>query len=239
MTDDEPRAPGRPDLGGLGRVADDGPLTARSLVASIGGVRGIVETIVPTLLFVVLFQIAAIRLAPAAVPREVLALCVGVPLAAAVVFLVVRLVRHEPVGSAAGGLVVLGVSAVLALVTGNPNDNYLPGLIQNAAYGSVLLVSVLVRRPLIGVLVAFLMNDAKTWRLHAARRRVGLVTTLLWVALFTVRLLVEVPLYLAGDQTVALGIARIALGVPPYAIVLVVTVALARAVYRDRVPATG
>jgi hypothetical protein len=56
--------------------------------------------------------------------------------------------------------------------------------------------------------------------------------SLLWVALFAVRLVVELPLFLAGNKVVELGIARIVLGLPLYSIVLVVTVLVVQALRR-------
>ena len=41
--------------------------------------------------------------------------------------------------------------------------------------------------------------------------------TLLWVGMFSARLLVQLPLYLAG-AVVALGVARTAMGIPVFAL---------------------
>jgi hypothetical protein len=56
------------------------------------------------------------------------------------------------------------------------------------------------------------------------------IATWLWVGLFAVRLLVEVPLYLAR-QTEWLAGTKLLLGVPLYAAMLWVTWLLVRAVY--------
>jgi hypothetical protein len=129
------------------------------------------------------------------------------------------------------------VSAALVLVTGDANTNYLPGFVINVVYGLVFLVSVLVRRPLVGVVTGLLVSDSG-WRRDRAFRRAATWLSLLWVLLFAVRLAVEVPLYLAAqasgraEDTVALGIARIVLGLPLYSVVLVVTVLVVQALRR-------
>ncbi|MDH2442324.1 DUF3159 domain-containing protein [Amnibacterium sp. CER49] len=218
---------------GLARAASAEQMSLRGLVAAIGGPLAIVESVLPALVFVVAYQTAALLAAPAQVPRSALVPCVVAPLVLAALFLAWRLVRRQRVMAAVGGAVAAAASAVLALVTGDANENFVPGLITNAAYAAVILLTLLVRRPLIGLAVGVLVSDPR-WRDDLAKRRAFTWLTLLWLALFAVRLVVEVPLYLAGDQVVALGIARIALGLPLYAPVLLLTVLVVQALYRGR-----
>jgi hypothetical protein len=197
-------------------------LTARSLIASMGGGLGICEGVLPSLVFLVVFQVAS-ALVPAVVGS----------LALSALFLAWRLARRQNVTSAVGGALGAGLSAVLALVTAQSRNFFVLGLLTNAVYGSVLLVSVLVRRPLIGVAASFLLGEQGTWRTDPVKRRLGTWLTLLWVGLFAVRLVVELPFYFAG-RTAELGVARLVLGVPLYAPVLVLTVLAVQAVYRGR-----
>jgi hypothetical protein len=166
------------------------------------------------------------------VERPALVPIVLVPLVCSALLFVYRLLRRQSARTAIGGAIVVGVSAVLVLGTGDANTNYLPGFVINTVYGLAFLVSLLVGRPLIGVAVGVLMGD-RDWRDEPVKRRLFARLTALWVALFVVRLAVELPLFLAGDQIVALGIARIVLGLPLYAIVLVLTVLGVQAVHRD------
>jgi hypothetical protein len=221
---DEPRP-------GLGRAADDSPLTGRGVVEAIGGPLGIVESVLPPLVFVVYYQVVAIRQAPVPVERPALIPIVVVPLVLAALFVLVRVLRRQRPGGAISGAALVAVSAVLVLVTGDANTNYLPGFFINAAYGLAFLVSVLVRRPLVGVVAGLLTSDAG-WGTSASLRRAASWLSLLWVLLFAIRLAVELPLYLAGHKVVELGIARIALGLPLYSIVLVVTVLAVQALRR-------
>jgi hypothetical protein len=144
-----------------------------------------------------------------------------------------RLLRRQRPGGAISGAVLVAVSAVLVLVTGDANANYLPGFFINGAYGLAFLVSVLVGRPLVGVVTGLLTSDSG-WSGDRSFRRAATWLSLLWVLLFAVRLVVELPLYLAGNRVVELGIARIVLGLPLYSIVLVVTVLVVQALRRSR-----
>jgi hypothetical protein len=234
MTNRAGRSPARRDREavGLAMAARADALTFRSLISGIGGVLGILEAVLPPLAFLVAYQMLALQAAPRPVSRAALTACVVAPLVLAVLFVIWRIVKRQRLGAAIGGLLATGLSAVLALTSGNANDNFVPGLWINAGYGAVFLVTVLVGYPIIGVAVSLLMNDQRTWRSDPVKRRLFTWLTLLWVALFAVRLLVELPLYLAGNQVVALGVARIALGLPLYAPVLVLTVLGVQAVYR-------
>ncbi len=221
----------QPPATGLARAARADPLTFRGLVAAIGGVLGVVEAVLPSLVFIVAYQVVALQAAPGPVPRDALLPVVLPPVALAAVFVVIRLARRQRVLTAVGGGLGAVLSAVLALVTGDANENFLPGLLTNAGYGLAFLVSLLVRRPLIGVVVSLMMQD-RGWLQDPAKRRLYTWLTVLWTALFAVRLAVQLPLYLAGDQVVALGIAKIALGLPLYAPVLVLTILGVQAVHR-------
>ncbi|MDQ1526748.1 MAG: hypothetical protein QOG18_1361 [Microbacteriaceae bacterium] len=204
---------------GLGQVAPGEIPTARSLLGAVGGARGLVESILPGLGFLVVFSITK------NVPLSVL-----IPVALSLVFVVIRLVSRTPITQAFAGVAGIAISAVLALITGNAADSFIPGIIINVVSAGVLLLSLLVRWPLIGVIVGFLSNDGTEWRKDRAKARVLTIATWLWVGLFAVRLLVEVPLYLAR-QTEWLAGTKLLLGVPLYAAMLWVTWLLVRAVY--------
>jgi hypothetical protein len=221
---DEPKA-------GLARAAHATPLSPRGVLDAVGGPLGIVESVLPPLVFVVPYQIAAIQRAPVPIDRPALIPIVAAPLVLSAVFVLVRLARRQRPGGAISGAALVAVSAVLVLVTGDANTNYLPGFFINAGYGLAFLVSILVRRPLVGVVTGLLTSDAG-WGSDPARRRAATGLSLLWVLLFAVRLVVELPLYLDGDRVVELGIARIVLGLPLYSIVLVITVLVVQALRR-------
>lgn len=213
---------------GLGALARDEKLSGRDLLTAVGGVRGILEALLPGLVFLVVYsgltsfagQDAQAALVPA------LAASVGL----AVVFTVVRLVARGQPTQAIAGLIGVLASAALALWSGNARDNYVLGFFTNAAYAVALLVSLLVRWPAIGLIVGFLMGDGVAWRHDKRKYRAAQFLTLVWIGLFVARLAVQVPFYLV-DNVEALGATRLLMGVPLYALVLVFSWLVVRAIY--------
>ncbi|WP_298742338.1 DUF3159 domain-containing protein [uncultured Microbacterium sp.] len=186
---------------------------------AMGGWRGVAESVLPSLAFLLLYTTTS---------ELPLALAVSVGIAA--VFTVVRLVQRSPVSAALGGLIATGLAAALALFTGRGEDNFVPGLITNALYGTGLLVSALIGWSLIGLAVGFLMNEGTAWRADARKRRVFFWLGIAWAALFFFRLAVQLPLYFAGDVA-TLGTLKLVMGLPLFAPLLAVTWLTARALY--------
>lgn len=198
----------------LGVSSQDGELKfdKNSLLAGMGGYLGIVETILPSILFGTSFAISGQAL-------------ISVMLAggASGVFIVYRLLTRKSALSALIGALVVGFAAWLALREGGQAvDYFIPGFITNAAYGSVLLISILVRWPIIGVLVELLRGQNMGWRKNNRMLAVYTAITALWVGFFSLRLAVQLPLYFAGS-TELLAAARVAMGPPLYALVIVGT----------------
>lgn len=185
-----------------------------SLADSVGGVRGMVETSVPAVAFVIAYAVSGSDTRFSAI--------VAVALAAALA--ISRLARRETPQFALSGLFGVAIAAIFATKTGKAENFYLPGLLANAGYALGFLVSILVRYPLVGVIATQLLGDKgdKNWREDPVRMRTYTRASWLWVALFSTRLAVQLPLYLAG-AVVALGIARTAMGIPLFALGLWVT----------------
>ncbi|MDT0164357.1 DUF3159 domain-containing protein [Actinotalea sp. AC32] len=203
-----------------------------SLVDAVGGVRGLVESVLPGLVFVVVF-VATRDLVPSLVAASVAALGA----------VVLRLAQRTPVTQALSGVLGIAVGVVWALTTGRAEDFFAGGLLVNVAYLVGTAVSALVGWPVVGVLVALLRGETMRWRtdpeLSGLRRRYAWATWL-WAAMFALRLVVQVPFYLAGDVA-SLGTAKLAMGLPLFAVVLWLTWLLVgpratRAEHRDRRP---
>jgi hypothetical protein len=193
--------------------------SGRDLLGAMGGVRGLIESILPGLGFLVVYTIT----------KQVLP-SVLAPVVLAVVFIVIRIVTRTPVTTAVAGAIGIALSAGLALFTGNAGDNFVFGFIINGVIFTASAISLLVRRPLIGALVGLLTGDAD-WRHDKAKFRVALIATILWCIVFGGRLAVELPLYFAGAIDVLAG-AKLVMGVPLYAILLWVTWLLVRTAWR-------
>ena len=199
--------------------------TGRALWLALGGVRGVVEAVLPEFAFLVVF----------AVTKDTWA-SVVVPVVIAIVFVVVRLLQRQTALPAIGGLLILVVSAAAALLTDDATNNFVPGFVINAVFLVVILISLVVRWPLVGVVFGVVTGKASQWRADARLRRGATAASWVWVALFAVRLLVELPLYFAG-LTEALAVARLLTGVPLYAVALWFTWLLLRSP-RGAAPAT-
>ncbi|CAN5158152.1 DUF3159 domain-containing protein [soil metagenome] len=204
---------------GFGAVEPGEAPTSGALLKAMGGVRGLVESILPGLAFLVIYTVT-----------KQVAVSVLIPVGLAVVFVVLRAITRTPWTSALAGVIGVALSAGLALITGDAKDNFVLGFFLNGAFLLALVVSLLARWPLIGVIVALIRGEGPGWRADAARFRVATIATLLWVGLFALRLIVELPLYFA-DNTSALATLKLILGVPLYAGMLWVTWLLVRTVY--------
>jgi hypothetical protein len=203
-------------------VADDAPVGA-ALLGSLGGVRGIVESVLPTLVFLVLHLSVGNLLLSTLVP-------VGV----AIVFVLARVVAKAPVQSAVSGVVILAVTAGLAIVTGRAENNFVPGIIINAVFLLVTIVSLVARHPLVGVFVGLLLGErAEGWRERRSSYRALALATVVWAGMFALRVGIEVPLFLAENAS-GLAVAKLVLGLPLYAVVLIATWLMIRSVFPEQ-----
>ena len=212
-------------LGGAARRAglssETGERTQTVVWTAMGGWRGILESVLPSLAFVVLFTVRP----------EPLILSLGVSVGLAAVFTLVRLLQKSPPAAAVGGLVAAGAAALLALWTGRGADNFVPGLITNAVYGTAMVVAALAGWSIIGLAVGFLMNEGTAWRQDRRKRRAFFWLGLAWGALFFARLAVQLPLYLT-DQVTMLGTLKLIMGLPLFAPLVAVTWLVVRTLYR-------
>jgi hypothetical protein len=204
----------------LGVSAENGNIKfdRKSLLAGMGGWLGVVETVLPSVLFGTSFALTGEAL-------------VSVSLAGgtSVAFILYRLITRKSASSALIGALAVGFAAWLALREGGQAvDYFIPGFITNAAYGSVLLLSIIIRWPLIGVLVEVLRGHDMSWRKNRKILTIYSAVTAFWVGFFSLRLAIQLPLYFAGN-TELLATARVAMGPPLYALVIVTTWLMLRA----------
>lgn len=206
-----------------------GSSTGAAVWSAMGGWRGILESVLPSLAFVVLFTLTS----DAATGQGNLWISLGVSVGIALIFTLVRLLQRGPASAALGGLVATAAAAALALWTGRGQDNFVFGFFTNGIYGSAFLVSALIGWPLIGLAVGFLMNEGTAWRRSIRKRRVFFWLSIAWAALFAARLVVQLPLYFAENVT-ALGTLKILMGLPLFAPLVAVTWLAVRALYPAR-----
>jgi hypothetical protein len=145
-----------------------------------------------------------------------------------------RLARKKPVRHALNGVVGVLIGAGFAWRSGDARDFYLPGMIYTAGYAAALIGSVVFGRPLVGWLWSVIFDGgARRWYEHKPLLATFGRLTMLWAALYVTKVAVQTGLYLA-HQDDWLGISRLALGWPLYALLLGVTIwAVRRVTHSD------
>jgi hypothetical protein len=162
-----------------------------------------------------------------------LALSLWIAVGSGVALAAIRLLRREPLQNVVAGLVGLGLAAFLAARTGRAEDVFLPGLVINVGYGLAYLVSIIVRWPLLGVFVGLVTGQGMSWRDDPALLRAYTKASGLWVVMFALRLAVQVPLYLAGDDRLGwLAGARLVMSWPLFLLVAYLSWVIIRPAHR-------
>ena len=181
-----------------------GDATTEQLMANaIGGWRGLVDSSLPGAVFLIVYVIDG----------NVLATAVWSAVAAGALIAVLRLVRRESLQQVVSGFIGIAFCAWLATRTGKAEDFYLPGLLLSIGCAVALATSCLVGHPVLGYAVGAATGDISGWRAVPEQRRAYALATWFFVAVFVVRLAVQLPLYFAGAVG-ALGVAKLALGWP-------------------------
>lgn len=180
-------------------------LYRKQLLTSIGGWQGMLVAGLPAVVFVIVN--ATTRLWPAIIAA----------VSTAVALTAYRLIRRQSVQQAVSGLFGVLIAALIAARTGQARGYFLFGIWQSFVYAVPFVVSVLVRRPLVGLVYEFLDPtpgaDGTPW--HRRRGLLGAYTvaTLIGAAVFLARGSVQLALY-GENATGWLAFARIAMGYP-------------------------
>lgn len=182
----------------------------QTVLEQLGGLSGLVSSTVPVLVFVPVNSIWGLTAA------------IWAALAAATAVLVWRLVQRTPVQPAVSGFLGVGVCAFIAYRTGDAKGYFLFGIYTSLLYAAGFVLSVLVRRPLVGVIWGMLNGQGSSWRRHRVAVRAYDIATAAWALVFAARYLVQHELYDA-DRTGWLAVARIGMGWPLTAVALLVT----------------
>ena len=191
----------------------DSPLDG--LMARVGGVSGMVYSALPVTVY------ATVSALSGRVPAIITAL-----VTAAAVF-GWQLLRRESVRPALWGFVGVAVCALLALVTGQAKDFYLPGIWISLTSAIVMTGSILVGRPLVGVIWAWATGNDSTWRQVPGVRLVFTVVTAVLAAVSWSRFLVQNYLYDTGQEGL-LAVARLAMGWPLFVVTTTLVLLSAR-----------
>lgn len=195
------------------------------ILSVIGGWRVVAEATIPTVVFLVGLRLTGDYMIPA-----IAALCVTAVAA------ILRLLRRLPVRPALIGVVSMSLSVFVAWKTGQAVNVFALSILKNMGYGSLVLLSILVRWPLLGLMLGAIRGEGTRWRKgeewKLTRVRYYQITWL-WFFVFVARLSVQIPLYFAGNVE-WLALMKLAFGMPLDAMAAFVTWKLVRSTRAQR-----
>lgn len=178
------------------------------VISALGGTKGIIDSTVPSLVFLIAFNV-----------NHNLRTCLYISVAVAAILAIWRIIRRDTLIHAISGFVGIAFCGWFAWKTGSAKSYYAPSLWKNTGFGLAYLISILIRWPLIGVMLGPILGENFAWRKDPRRARAYSQASCIWFGLFAIRLLIQVPLYKA-NQLNALGIANVFLGFPLYLVTL-------------------
>lgn len=173
------------------------------ILTALGGKRGLIDSGLPALLFLIVFNISG---------KDINAALYSA-FALSILLTLLRLLKRETIQHAFSGLIGVGICALISKRSGNAADFYLPGLWINAAYASLYAITNLIKWPILGVMLGPILGENLLWRKDPARLTAYIKAGWLWVGMFAARLIVQYPLYKSGNINI-LGTARLLMGYP-------------------------
>ncbi|MFE6774604.1 DUF3159 domain-containing protein [Streptomyces sp. NPDC057702] len=206
-----------PTPGDQGAAADTDAARSKAaadtaLLEAFGGLRGMVDTTVPGLVFVLIYTIK----------RDIHVAALAA-LALTVLLAVARLARKETLKHAFSGVFGVAFGAVFAMMSGDAKNFYLPGMLYTLGLAVVYLLSAVFRFPLIGVLLGPILKENLSWRTrNPGRLRAYTRATWAWGLILLGKSAILFPLYWWGDAT-QLGWVKVALGIPPFLLCVYLT----------------
>ncbi|MEU3281391.1 DUF3159 domain-containing protein [Streptomyces antibioticus] len=180
-------------------------VTEAALFEAFGGVRGMVETVMPGLLFVTIFTI-----------NKNLHMAAVAALVVSVILVVVRLAMKDTVKHAFSGVFGVAFGVVFAMMTGNAKDFYLPGMLYTLGLGLAYIITTLCGVPLIGLILGPVFKENLSWRTRNPGRKAAYAkASYAWGLILLAKCAILFPLYWWADTT-QFGWVLVALKIPPF-----------------------
>jgi len=155
----------------------------------LGGPWGAVESMAPTVLFVLAYFASGNSLAAA----------VGVAIGVAVILAGVKIARREKPIRVLAGLLGVAVAALFAAYQDDPLGFFQIRVLANILSAVAFAGSILIRRPLMGVIIGPLMGTGMRWRQDPDLLKAYSRVTWLWAILSLVRAAIQIPLIESGQ----------------------------------------
>ncbi|RFU83016.1 DUF3159 domain-containing protein [Streptomyces triticagri] len=188
-----------------GEDADTKAVTEAALFEAFGGLRGLIETVLPGLLFVTIYTINQ-DLKSAAIAALVVS----------VVLVVVRLAMKDTVKHAFSGVFGVGFGVVFAMMTGNAKDFYLPGMLYTLGLSLAYIITAIAGVPLIGLILGPVFKENLSWRTrNPGRKKAYTKASWAWGLILLAKVAILFPLYWWADTT-QFGWVTISLKIPPF-----------------------
>lgn len=162
---------------------------AHPLRVLLGGPWGAIESMAPTVLFVLAYFGSGNNLAVA----------VGVALGVALVLAGIKLARREKPVRVLSGLLGVAIAALFAAYQDDPLGFFQIRVLANILSALAFAGSILIKRPLMGVIIGPIMGTGMRWRQDPDLLKAYSRVTWLWAILSLVRAAIQVPLIQAGQ----------------------------------------
>ncbi|MFE5908533.1 DUF3159 domain-containing protein [Streptomyces wedmorensis] len=190
----------------------DKAVTEAALFEAFGGVRGMVETVVPGLLFVTIFTV-----------NKNLHVSAIAALAVSLVLVAVRLIRRDTVKHAFSGVFGVAFGVVFAMMTGNAKDFYLPGMLYTLGLALAYIITALAGVPLIGLILGPVFKENLSWRTrNPGRKKAYTKASWAWGLILLGKCAILFPMYWWADTT-KFGWVLVALKIPPFLLAVYLT----------------
>ncbi|MFF4171670.1 DUF3159 domain-containing protein [Streptomyces sp. NPDC001744] len=187
-------------------------VTEAALFEAFGGLRGMIETILPGLLFVTIFTV-----------NKDLHISAIAALAVSLVLVAVRLIRRDTVKHAFSGVFGVAFGVVFAMMTGNAKDFYLPGMLYTLGLALAYMVTAAAGVPLIGLILGPVFKENLSWRTrNPGRKKAYTKASWAWGLILLGKCAVLFPLYWWADPT-RFGWVSVALKIPPFLLAVYLT----------------
>jgi hypothetical protein len=169
---------------------------------SLGGARGMVESALPFVAFTIAWVVSR-QLYPA----------IGAAVGTALVLAMIRLLQRQSIKYVAQAVIPTAIAVLIATRTGRAQDVFLPGILYNGALAVLSVLTVIIRRPLVGFIIGAAVGDPTGWAKDRGLVRMTSKLTLVLAVPYVTRFVIQMPLFLAGE-VVWLGVAKVLLGWP-------------------------
>src|SRR5215204_5246267 len=186
-----------------------GPTLHPVVARLIGGRRGMIDGAVPPALFVATNAVGGTFLSR---PQAVVA-AMAVAGGTALTLGVLRWSQGQTLKQVIRGLVALTVAVVFVALSGEARAFFLPGMYVDAIYAVAFAASVLIGRPLVGLIYAALFRTGSAWRDNPKVRRTFIFASVGWSGVYSLRAGDQWALY-QQDQAALMAVTKIVLGWP-------------------------